>query len=882
MTQGYIRHRRRKGTRASVWWAERLSRGLITFGGIGTIIAVCGVFLFLLWVVKDLFGAAEIGPSEELTAARQPVCMGADEYRTLAWEVVAGGSLRVLSLHDGAELLRRDLTSTEIEGLTAVSVPTQPRRPDARTTVVDLALGFGTGHVVPVELRFETRYFAPEEVPAEVRGLDLGVTSRWRDGLIQRTPIGQYRLQTPVIEVAEPAEFGEPVLGVHRAMRAGGPVLAVLTAGADGRGRAYLRTGELREDLLTMETELVWRAPVQLPLPEHDSPPAFIRVIDLASNVVVAWRDGDAARVSVRNTPPVLAEQVDLVPAAGGSMTACGVLLGDSTLLVGDSQGGVHGWFVRNDPTNEVDTTRLVRGHSFQLGDAAVRSFATSERERIFVAGTDDGAVHALFMTSEKRLGHALVPGGGPVLAVAIGAKDDALLAATERGVVQWDFDPRHPEVTTRALFGKVWYERHDGPGYAWQSSSGTDEFEKKFSLVPLVFGTVKATFYSMLFGVPLALLAAIYTSEFLHRRTRARIKPLIEMMASLPSVVLGFLAALVVAPFVESVVPAVLCAFATIPLAVLTGAYLWRLVPRVLAVRLDGLRLCLSALAIGCGGVLAVALAAPAERLLFAGDIRAWLDGQVGTGHAAWFMMFLPIAAVLVAYLQTRWLNPRLRRSDRTPRSEASLHLAKFAGGAAATLAIALGFAYLCHDGPTAFGLAALDPRGGLALGDFDLSPIGTYDQRNALVVGFIMGFAVIPIIYTIAEDALSSVPGHLRAASLGAGATPWQTATRIVVPTAMSGLFSAIMIGLGRAVGETMIVLMAAGNTPVLAMNTFSGFRTLSANIATELPEAPRDSTHYRTLFLAALVLFAMTFIINTLAEIVRLRFRRRAVEL
>jgi phosphate transport system permease protein len=151
----------------------------------------------------------------------------------------------------------------------------------------------------------------------------------------------------------------------------------------------------------------------------------------------------------------------------------------------------------------------------------------------------------------------------------------------------------------------------------------------------------------------------------------------------------------------------------------------------------------------------------------------------------------------------------------------------------------------------------AGLDPRGGL---------VGTYVQRNAMVVGFMMGFAIIPIIYTLADDALSSVPTHLRSASLGAGATPWQTAVRIVVPTAASGLFSAVMVGVGRAVGETMIVLMAAGNTPVLEWNAFNGFRTLAANIAVELPEAVRNSTHYRTLFLAALVLFAMTFVVNT----------------
>ena len=118
--------------------------------------------------------------------------------------------------------------------------------------------------------------------------------------------------------------------------------------------------------------------------------------------------------------------------------------------------------------------------------------------------------------------------------------------------------------------------------------------------------------------------------------------------------------------------------------------------------------------------------------------------------------------------------------------------------------------------------------------------------------------------------------------AVSPSSNCTPWQTAIRVVIPTAMSGLFSALMIGLGRAVGETMIVLMAAGNTPVLDWNIFNGFRTLSANIAVELPEAVKDSTHYRTLFLAALILFAMTFVINTVAEIVRQRFRKRAFQL
>jgi phosphate transport system permease protein len=230
--------------------------------------------------------------------------------------------------------------------------------------------------------------------------------------------------------------------------------------------------------------------------------------------------------------------------------------------------------------------------------------------------------------------------------------------------------------------------------------------------------------------------------------------------------------------------------------------------------------------------------------------------------------LLLLPLAALGWSVAQTLWLRPLLRglyaRLDR--RQAAVLELARFV--VAALLVVAVAWAI-----SLALTAVGLDPRG---------HHVGTYVQRNALVVGFVMGFAIIPIIYTISEDALSSVPAHLRAASLGAGATPWQTAFRIVVPTAMSGLFSALMVGLGRAVGETMIVLMAAGNTPVMDWNVFNGFRTLSANIAVELPEAVRNSTHYRTLFLAALVLFALTFVVNTAAEIVRQRFRKRAFQL
>jgi phosphate transport system permease protein len=362
--------------------------------------------------------------------------------------------------------------------------------------------------------------------------------------------------------------------------------------------------------------------------------------------------------------------------------------------------------------------------------------------------------------------------------------------------------------------------------------------------------------------------MAAIYTSEFLHPRIKARVKPTIELMASLPSVVLGFLAALVFAPFLEGLIPESLTAFVTLPFCFLLGAYLWQLLPKTIALRADRYKFLLMFLALPAGLALAGALAPLVETHLFAGDIISWLDGQIGTGTGAWMLLMMPTAGVIVFLVNTQTVDNWLRKSGRDwSRLEFALvDLGRFLVSSAAVLLLAWAISGL-------MSAAGLDPRG---------SYVDTFQQRNALVVGVVMGFAIIPIIYTISEDALSAVPDHLRAASLGAGATPWQTAIRVIIPPATSGLFSAMMIGLGRAVGETMIVLMAAGNTPVMEWNIFNGFRTLSANIAVELPEAVQNSTHYRTLFLAALTLFVMTFILNTAAEAVRIRFRKKSLEL
>ena len=253
--------------------------------------------------------------------------------------------------------------------------------------------------------------------------------------------------------------------------------------------------------------------------------------------------------------------------------------------------------------------------------------------------------------------------------------------------------------------------------------------------------------------------------------------------MEALPTVILGFLAGLWLAPIFEENLPAILILLFGLPLAMLLTALGWSKLPQHIRNLVpEGSHSLLLIPVVILVGYVAFGMSPMVENMLFGGDVRQYLTNDLG-----------------------------------------------------------------------------LD-----------------FDQRNSLVVGIAMGFAVIPTIFTIAEDAVFSVPKHLTNGSLALGATQWQTLVKVVLLTASPGIFSAIMMGLGRAVGETMIVLMATGNTPIMDWSIFQGMRTLAANIAVEMPESEVGSSHYRILFLAAFVLFIFTFMFNTLAEFVRQRLR------
>jgi len=871
---------RRHTTHWSVRIGEVVSRAFITIGGIGTILAVGLVCVFLAWVVVPLFLPASLTGSQHFPLpwkAEPPLRAGMDEYRLLGWALFPDGSVATYRMDNGTLLERRKPEGLHTAVLTACAPPSNSD---------ELALGFADGSVQFGRVGFTSRLVEETELPDNLRELPDGGLAPFEGGILQNLSGGRFRAQKIKVELEAPVKPADPsaVLLIDQSIRPTGPVVSTLTA--DGKLRVNSVTKQ--ENVLTGEiTRELTGGELTLPELQGKGQPAFLRLAGVGDMVYLVWEDGRLLRVNARNLEnPKVVEELNLLDeppglsrrssatGAGVKLTALQFLIGKSTLLVGDSSGRVRAWFRVNTPNAKAgDGSMLVSAHEFvrphpASGPLAVTALASSHRGRMMAAGYADGTIRLYNVTSERFVLEMTTATDQPITGLTLASKDDGILALTPASLFLWEVEPGYPEVTVKALFRPVWYEGYEKPEHVWQSSSGSDEFEPKFGLWPLVFGTLKATCYCLLLGVPLALLAAIYTTEFLHPRSKAIIKPTIELMAGLPSVVLGFLAALVLAPFVERWLPAVLAGFLTIPGTFLLGAYGWQLLPEKLSLRLLRWRFVILCLMLPLGCAAAVVLGPWLERLLFGGNLMGWLNGNFGSGVPGWFLLLIPVCAGLALVVMSRGINPILRRLtsglDRFATGLADL--GKFTVG----LLLTLGLAWLLACLLTAAGW---DPRG---------SFLGTYVQRNALVVGFMMGFAIIPIIYTIAEDALSLVPEHLRSASLGCGATPWQTAVRVIIPTAMSGLFSAVMIGLGRAVGETMIVLMAAGNAPVLEMNIFNGFRTLSANIAVELPEAVRDSTHYRTLFLAALTLFVMTFILNTIAELVRLRFRKRSFQL
>lgn len=746
---------------------DKMAAILFALGGVAVIVAIIAILFFItletipLWTGAKVKLEGVIGLTSDAKAtgstaqvvegvAEGVLAVGVDEYRDMMFLLTGDGRVVFYSLPGNRLVKSVTLEKTRGDSLISASVPVGAELYVASSS---------QGYVYPIEIGFEYSY-----------GEDAK------------------RIITPRVVERDPIKVADSPITTAYYVQNGDGSRSALAAITD-EGRLFLVTEQVKTSIFGDSKKNVERFELRQGL--EFQKPVKVAIDGGLANLFVGTDGGRIIRWSMgRGSSPTFAGSYEVNPGRSDPVTALGFILGGDSLAVGTKSGDVSVWFMAQDPTS-AEGISFKKVHELSSHSYPVVAMAPSLRNRCLLTADSKGNIVLHYVTSERKL-LEFSASHHAVKQIAFAPKANGLVALYENGqLYNWSLHNPHPEVSLKAIFGRVWYEGYAKPEYVWQSTGGTDDFEPKFSLTPLAYGTIKGTFYALLFAVPIAILSAICVSQFVHPSIANIVKPTLEIMAGLPSVVLGFLAGLWMAPLVEKYVPGIMAGFIVMPLLILVSVFFWRLLsPRLKGkVRLrDGMELFLLIPVMILGAYICYLLNGVIEGNLLGGDYRFWLVDRLGI----------------------------------------------------------------------------------------------TYDQRNALVVGFAMGFAVIPIIFTISEDSLSNVPGHLISGSLALGATRWQTAVRVVLPTASPGIFSAVMIGLGRAVGETMIVLMATGNTPIMDWSIFNGFRALSANIAVEIPEAPHGGTLYRVLFLAALLLFLMTFVVNTAAEVVRMRLRKKFANL
>ena len=714
----------------------------VTIGGTMVFVALLLIFFYLLYVIKPIFDSADVTPVKTVSYQHADVptlMVGAEEQNEVMYRVAVDGQVDFYTVADGS--LLSSFTPPLPAGVTvtsaAVAVPSEQR----------FALGLSNGQVL-------------------VAGLEFGLSYPNNKRLI--TP----KLRYPAGET--PITVDETGSAIHK---------LTFTYSSDKMSFAYqdesgvwrLTRLEGQENMMTEEVE--W---VSTTSQIQDAPKKVSHELMTPDQRQLMLQTGNKIFVyDIRDTDSLDLLQVIDVERAKAQVNNVALLAGASSLLVSYDTGIVAQYFQVSGPKGRL--YQEIR----QFDDLPPIESITSEFYRkSFATVSPEGELTLLYTTSHRELFDEKFDLKNPGK-MGFTPRSNGIVVEADKKLHIFSVENSHPEVSWSAMWDKVWYEGYPEPKYVWQSTSGSDDFEAKLSLMPLAYGTMKAAFYAMLFAVPLAIAGAIYTAYFMSPKVRGLVKPTIEIMEALPTVILGFLAGLWLAPLIEEHLPGILILLTLLPTSILASAYGWSKLPAIWKQRLpEGYQELMLIPVVCFVGWFSFAVSPIIEVALFDGNTRQFITNELGI----------------------------------------------------------------------------------------------TFDQRNALVVGIAMGFAVIPTIFSIAEDAIFSVPRHLSNGSLALGATPWQTLTRVVLLTASPGIFSAIMMGLGRAVGETMIVLMATGNTAIMEWSVFEGMRTLAANIAVEMPESAIGSSHYRVLFLAAFVLFIFTFFFNTIAEVVRQRLRER----
>lgn len=870
-------HHRRTPFR--IKFRDSLMGMLIAVGGISTIIALLLVVCVLVGTTVPLLSRTTFGAWSKLAVSNY-VHYGIDDNAALMWGMTRAGDIELRSLADGQLLATFPFVHSGRMTSTCLTLDRAA-----------LAVGFDDGTVRTASIEFDERLLSRASLPEGIAVSEQQPTQvldetiyQWIEGNGVRT--------TRLKEVV----WSEPV------PLCDGPIVALDFLPAERVNRfvppstsqflavSRMRNGEASElvvgrigssSSLRNGTEfLLAKSSIPIRSRARDGMPLRVALMSGSGNALIVWQNGIIDRFEQLDDGPLRQVESQSAVLSGETLTCAALLPGRQTLLCGTEDGHILGWTLVNASDPEQESALefatpagtgfgLSLSHYVAIGETAVRNLCSGNSPHLVGAVDCSNVVSVVFVTTDDLLRQSKpvsekADSEQEIRSVAFAPSGDLLLAMSDDAVFVSELGQSYPDASAKTFFTKVWYEGHDRPKYIWQSSAAGDESEIKLSLVPLLFGTLKAAVFAMFFSVPISILAAVYASEFLGAGVRGLVKPTVELMASMPGVVLGYVAAVVVAPLLRQELMTCLSAIVLVPLSFLIAGHGWRLMWH--ANIFSGRTLTRLPCLIGCLWC-AVKLSKWSgkffENVWFNGSLVEWMGTGSGDATGGWVLVAMPLLALVATFAA----GPIYEVAQKRMVPSSALGLATLAVMELVILSLlVLGFAWMIGSALSAMGW------------DLRASLFRDYQDHNAVLLGGALGFLVIPVIFTISDDALRAVPQSLRNASFACGATQWQTTVRIVIPAALGGLASAAMVGLGRAIGETMVVLMTVGNTPLMEWNPFNGLRAITATLATELPETSMGSSHYRTLFVAALILFTFNLAVNTVAEWVRVRSRAR----
>ena len=569
---------------------DHLTRWYVFIGGLAVLGAITLIFFFLGYVVFPLFQGADLNARQALTPvwmqdAGKPLMLSVEEQNQVGMRVSDKGLVLFFSAKTGDELSRVSLPLPAGTQVTSIGED-QPGNP-----VVVLGLSNGQALV----FRHSYRVTYPDNKKTITPAIEY--------------PYGE----TPITLDPQGRALDHVNLSVNDS--------TLVLAGSSGAQLNVLSMAR-EENMMTGE---VTNSETRIDLPQMTEQVKALYVDPRQQWLYVVNGRAQADVFSLRDKS--LNGRYKLADDATTEITASTQLVGGISMIFGDSKGGLSQWFMARDPDGEQ---RFKHIRSFQMGTSPIVEITAEQRRKGFLALDAAGEIGVFHSTAHRTLLVEKIAEGPGIMALS--PRANRIIVEEGGKLLPLTLKNPHPEVSWSALWSKVWYENYDEPKYVWQSTAANTDFEPKMSLAPLTFGTLKAAFYAMLLAAPLAVAAAIYTAYFMAPSLRRKVKPVIELMEAMPTVILGFFAGLFLAPYVEGHLPGIFSLLMLLPIGILVAGFVFSRLPESIRLRVpDGWESAILIPVILFVGWLSLYMSPYLETWFFGGDMRMWISHDLG-----------------------------------------------------------------------------------------------------------------------------------------------------------------------------------------------------------------------------------------------------------